>query len=324
MTRIIRIEEYGGPDVLKLAETELPAPAAGQIRIRQTAAGVNFHDVYVRSGLYKTLALPGTPGIEAVGIVEDIGKDVSGFKPGDRIAYVTGAYGCYAEARNLDAVLAVKLPDGITDAQAAATFMKALTVYMLIRRVRHLTAGETILVHAAAGGVGQLLTSWAKHLGARVIATVGSEEKAGIARACGACEVINYRKDDFAERVAEITNGEGVAAAYDSVGKDTFSGSLATLGFEGHLSLYGQASGPVEPFSPQILAGKSLTLSRPIVFHYVRTRRMLEEMASACFEALTSGVITPISPLELPLSEASEAHRFLEARQSPGGIVLVS
>lgn len=321
--RIIRIEEHGGPEVLKLAAAELPPPGPGEIRIRQTAVGVNYHDVYVRSGLYRTLALPGIPGIEAAGVVEACGDGVSGFSAGERVAYVSAQYGCYAEARNLDAALAVKLPDAIGDSGAAASFMKALTVYMLIRRVRHLQAGETVLVHAAAGGVGQLITSWASHLGARVIGTVGSEEKARIAREHGASDVILYRQEDVAARVMEITNGEGVAAAYDAVGADTFQGSLASLGFEGHLVFYGQASGPVEPFAPAILAGKSLSVTRPIVFHYIRTRAMLEEMASACLDAFERGIIKPIAPLELPLEEAARAHEVLEARQSPGGIVLI-
>jgi NADPH:quinone reductase len=322
-TRIIRIEEHGGPDVLKPATVDLPPPGAGEIRIRQTAVGVNYHDVYVRSGLYRTLPLPGVPGIEAAGVVEELGEGVSGFAAGDRIAYVGPAYGCYAEARNLPAALAVKLPDAIGASGAAASFMKALTVYVLIRRVRQVQEGESILVHAAAGGVGQLLTSWASHLGAHVIGTAGSEEKAAIARQHGAAEVILYREEDVPKRVMEITAGEGVAAAYDAVGADTFEGSLASLGFLGHLVLYGQASGPVEPFAPAVLAGKSLTITRPIMFHYIRTRDMLNEAAAACFEAFERGMIRPIVPLELPLEEAARAHEILEARESPGGIVLV-
>ncbi|MDG2005193.1 MAG: quinone oxidoreductase [Novosphingobium sp.] len=323
MTRIIQITEHGGPEVLQPATIHLPAPGPGEIRIGQTAVGVNYHDVYVRSGLYRTLALPGVPGIEAVGVVEACGPGVTGFVPGDRIAYVNAQYGCYVQARNLPAALAVKLPDAISDAGAAASFMKALTVCMLIRRVRHLEAGETVLVHAAAGGVGQLLTSWASHLGAHVIGTAGSEEKSVIARAHGASDVILYKQEDVAVRVMEITGGEGVAAAYDAVGADTFQGSLASLAFEGHLVFYGQASGPVDAFASAMLAGKSLSITRPIIFHYTRTRAMLEEMAAACFEAFEKGIIKPIIPLELPLEEAARAHEVLEARQSPGGIVLI-
>lgn len=323
MAKAIRLENHGGPEELRLMDVELPPPGPGEIRLRQTAIGVNYHDVYVRTGMYRTLPLPGIPGIEAVGEVEGLGEGVTGIAPGDRVAYVSGAYGCYAEARNLNAALAVRLPDVLSDAQAAASFMKSLTVDMLIRRVRQLQPGETILVHAAAGGVGQLLCSWASHLGARVIGTAGSSARADIARAHGAADVILYREEDVAMRVAELTGGEGIAAAYDSVGADTFQGSMDSLGFQGHLVLYGQASGPVEPFAPAALAGKSLTITRPIVFHYVRMREQLELMTATCFEAFERGIIRPIDPLELPLRDAAEAHRKLEARQSPGGIVLI-
>jgi NADPH2:quinone reductase len=323
MTRIILMKEPGGPEVLKVAETELPPPGAGELHLRQVAIGVNYHDVYVRSGLYRTLPLPGVPGIEAVGIVEEVGSGVTAFAPGDRIGYVTGQYGCYAEARNLDAALAVKIPATIGDVEAAASLMKAFTVAMLVHRVHRLERGQTILVHAAAGGVGQLLCSWAHSLGVTVIGTVGSREKAEIARAHGADHVIFYRQEDVAARVAEITGGTGVSAVYDAVGADTFEGSLASLGFEGHLIGYGQASGPVPPFTMPLLATRSLTVSRPIVFHYLRTPRMLAAMADQVFDAFARGVIKPIQPTVLPLEQAAEAHRLLEARQSPGGIVLV-
>ncbi|MCB2078418.1 MAG: quinone oxidoreductase [Novosphingobium sp.] len=323
MTSIVRIESHGGPEVLTVAETQLAPPAPGQLRLRQTAIGVNYHDVYVRSGLYKTLPLPGVPGIEAVGVVEGIGNGVTGFEVGDRVGYVSGGYGCYAEARNLDARLAVKLPDSLTDAQGAASLMKAFTACMLLNRVRQCKAGDTILVHAAAGGAGQLLTSWASQIGATVIGTVGTQAKADIARSHGAAHTILYREEDFVARVNAITGGEGVAAAYDSVGADTFAGSLASLGFLGHLVLFGQSSGPVEPLAPAALSGKSLTLSRPIVFHYIRTPELLEAVASETFAAFASGAIKPIDPIELPLADAAEAHRLLEARQSPGGIVLI-
>jgi NADPH2:quinone reductase len=323
LTRVIVIERPGGPEVLELAQAELRPPAPGELRLRQTAVGVNYHDVYVRSGLYRTLPLPGVPGIEAVGVVEAVGSEVTGFAPGERVGYVSGAYGSYAEARNLDAALAVKLPEGIGDAPWAATLMKAFTVCMLLHRVRRTVAGETILVHAAAGGVGQLLCSWASHLGARVIGTVGSAEKAEVARAHGADEIVLYREEDVATRVAALTGGEGVAAAYDAVGADTFEGSVASLGFQGHLVNYGQASGPVAPFTPTLLATRSLTVSRPIVFHYLRNRAMLQAIADETFAAFAAGALRPIEPLELPLAEATQAHRLLEARQSPGGIVLI-
>ena len=323
MARAIVMEHPGGPEVLALANVALAPPGPGQLRLRQTAVGVNYHDVYVRSGLYRTLELPGVPGIEGVGIVEEIGANVTGFEVGDRIGYVTGQYGCYAEARNLDAALAVKLPDESTDVQWAASLMKAFTVCMLVRRVHKVVPGETVLVHAAAGGVGQLLCSWARHLGAQVIGTVGSQAKADIAIRHGADHVILYREQDIAKRVAEITEGNGVAVAYDSVGADTFQASIDSLGFEGQLVNFGQASGPVAPFTPALLASRSLSVSRPIIFHYLRTPEKLAAMARETFEAFARGAIRPIDPMVLPLAEAAEAHRRLEARESPGGIVLI-
>ena len=323
MARAIVMEHPGGPEVLALANVALAPPGPGQLRLRQTAVGVNYHDVYVRSGLYRTLELPGVPGIEGVGIVEEIGANVTGFEVGDRIGYVTGQYGCYAEARNLDAALAVKLPDESTDVQWAASLMKAFTVCMLVRRVHKVVPGETVLVHAAAGGVGQLLCSWARHLGAQVIGTVGSQAKADIAIRHGADHVILYREQDIAKRVAEITEGNGVAAAYDSVGADTFQASIDSLGFEGQLVNFGQASGPVAPFTPALLASRSLSVSRPIIFHYLRTPEKLAAVACETFEAFARGAIRPIDPMVLPLAEAAEAHRRLEARESPGGIVLI-
>lgn len=321
--RAIVMSEPGGPDVLRLGERPLPAPGPGELRLRQTAIGVNYHDVYVRSGLYRTLALPGVPGLDGAGVVEAVGPDVTDFAVGDRVGYVDAGYGGYAEARNLKAALAVPLPDSLTDAQAAASLMKAMTACVLLTRVRQCRAGETVLVHAAAGGMGQLMCGWASRIGATVIGTVGTPEKAEIARACGAHHTILYREDDFVERVMQITGGTGVAAAYDSVGADTFSGSLKSLDFLGHLVLYGQSSGPVEPVSPSVLSAKSLTLSRPILFHYIRTKELLAAVARESFAAFASGAIRPIDPIELPLGSADEAHRLLEARQSPGGIVLV-
>jgi NADPH2:quinone reductase len=323
LTRIIVMERPGGPEVLHLRETELAPPGPNELRLRQTAVGVNYHDVYVRSGLYQTLPLPGVPGIEAVGVIEAVGSAVSAFAPGDRIGYVSGAYGCYAEARNLGADLAVKLPEGPSDAQWAASLMKAFTACMLLNRVRRTKAGETILVHAAAGGMGQLLCSWGAHIGARVIGTVGSEAKAATARTRGADEVILYREADVAARIAELTGGAGVDAVYDAVGKDTFQGSIDSLGFHGHLVNYGQASGPVEPFTPALLSPRSLTITRPIVFHYIRTPELLQAVAEETFAAFAAGAIRPIDPIALPFAEAAEAHRLLEARQSPGGIVLI-
>ena len=323
MPLAIQLKDYGGPEALQLVDVGLPALGQDELRMRQTAIGVNFHDVYVRSGLYRTLTLPGVPGIEAVGIVEAIGSNVTGIAPGDRIGYVASSYGAYAAVRNLPASLAIRLPEDIPDAPAAATLMKALTVCMLVSSAHPVKAGETILVHAAAGGIGQLLCSWARHLGARVIGTTGDPKKVSVALAAGAHEVILYRQEDVVERVQALTGGVGVAAAYDSVGEDTFLHSLATLDFGGTLVSFGQSSGPISPFAPSLLATRSLRVVRPVIFHYLRNREQISAMANTTFTAFHKGAFRPIEPLVLPLEEAPEAHRILEARQSPGGIVLV-
>ena len=323
MPEAIVLQTHGGPEILQVTEVEVGHPGPGEIRIRQTAIGVNFHDVYVRSGLYRTLSLPGIPGIEAVGVVEEIGPDVTGLHLGQRVGYVTGEYGAYAQARVLPASWAVTLPDVLSDIAAASVTLKGLTACMLLRRVHVVRPGETILVHAAAGGVGQLLCSWAKHLGARVIGTAGSGEKAEIARRCGADHVILYRDEDVPARVSEITNAEGVAAAYDAVGRDTFLGSLASLSYFGMLVNYGQASGPVDPIAPAALAAKSNMLARPILFHYVRDRSSLDAMRRELFAVVEAGVVRPETGLVLPLRDAAEAHRAIESRRVAGAIVLI-
>ncbi|WP_411339387.1 quinone oxidoreductase [Sphingopyxis sp. J-6] len=322
--RVILLSEYGGAERLRIASMQVPPLAAGEIRLRQTAIGVNYHDVYVRSGLYKTLPLPGIPGIEAVGYVEDVAPDVTDFRVGDRVGYVAPAYGGYAECRNLPADRAVRIPGGLmSDVEAAATLMKSLTAHVLLRQVHALRAGDKILVHAAAGGMGQLLCRWASHLGATVVGTVGSVEKAAIAREAGAAHVVLYREEDVAARVFDITAGRGADVVYDAVGADTFAASMASLAFCGHLVNYGQASGPVEPVALGALATRSLSLSRPIVFHYLRDAASLAAMARDVFEALGKGYMKPITPMVLPFEAAARAHEILESRQSPGGIVLI-
>jgi NADPH:quinone reductase len=322
MTKAIVMRETGGPDVLRLSDVSLGPPGHGEVQIRQTAIGVNFHDVYVRSGLYKTLALPGIPGIEAAGVVCAVGPDTDGFKPGDRVVYVTSSYGAYAEARNLPAAIALHLPETLDDIAAASVTLKGLTACMLLRHVHQVRPGETVLVHAGAGGVGQLLCRWSKHLGATVIATVGSDEKARTARDCGADHVILYRKEDFVSRVSDITRGEGVAVAYDSVGKDTFLGSLECLAFLGKLVNFGQSSGAVDPFPPARLATRSNGLFRPVLFHFIRERSALEALAREAFRAIEDGVIRAETGLRLSLAEAAEAHRTLEERRVAGAVVL--
>lgn len=323
MAEAIVLHNPGGPHVLKIETVEVGPPGPGEIRVRQTAIGVNFHDVYVRSGLYQTLPLPGIPGIEAAGIVEEVGDGVSMFAPGDRIAYVTARYGAYASERLLPADLAVRLPASISDDLAATVLLKGLTAEMLLRRVHQIRPGDDILVHAAAGGVGRLLCQWAAHLGARVIGTAGSEEKAELARKAGCEHVILYRQENFVERVREITIGRGVAVAYDSVGKDTFQGSLEALATFGHLVNFGQSSGSIEPFEVSRLSKGSNRLSRPVVFHYVADRERLEAMAAALFDALSQGVLTAEPGKVFPLAQAAAAHDELESRRATGPLLLV-
>jgi NADPH2:quinone reductase len=322
VTRAIVLREHGGPEKLRWEAVEVGEPGPGELRIRHTAVGVNFHDTYVRTGLYKTLSLPGIPGIEAAGIVERVGSDVTAFVPGDRICYVDQSYGAYSEVRLLPAALAFRLPDAISDETAASLAVKGLTACMLLRHTRRVLPEETLLIHAAAGGVGQSLVHWAKHLGANVIATVGSAEKAAIARGCGADHVILYRTENFVERVASFTHGRGVDVVYDSVGADTFSGSLDCLGYFGTLVNFGQSSGPVPPFSVSRLSARSNAVVRPILFHYLRERSARDAMAEETFKMVQAGVLTPRIGLRVPLSRAAEAHAALESRGTTGAIIL--
>jgi NADPH2:quinone reductase len=322
MPDAIVLRATGDADQLRLEPVEVGSPGPGELLIRHTAIGVNYHDTYVRSGLAPTLALPGIPGAEAVGVVEEAGPGTHGFVPGDRIAYVDAAYGAYAQKRILPAHLAVRVPDGVSDETAAATTLKGLTACMLLTRVHAVGPGETLLVHAAAGGTGQLLVRWAKHLGARVIATVGSPRKAAIARECGADEVILYREESFPDRVMALTGGKGVNVVYDAVGADTFQGSLDSLGYFGKLVNFGQSSGPVAPFAVARLSARSTTLARPYLFHYLQERSALEAMAAETFAVLSAGVIRAEIGLRLPLARAADAHRAIESRETSGAIVL--
>ncbi len=323
MAQAIVLREHGGEEVLRLENVAVGAPGPGQLRVLQTAIGVNFHDCYVRSGLYRTLPLPGVPGIEAAGVVEDVGPEVVGFKPGDRIGYVTAGYGAYAPERLLDAGLAIPLPASVTDEMAASVLVRGLTVQMLTRAVCRVTAGDRVLVHAAAGGVGRMLCQALKHLGVFVIGTAGSPERAAAARAAGCDATILYREQDFVAEVAAITDGRGVAVAYDSVGKDTFSGSLACLGVRGHLVNFGQASGPVVPFEVSRLAARSNSVTRPILFHYLTDRDERDAMVQALFDVLADGVVTVEGVARFPLAEVGRAHAALEARQATGPAILI-
>jgi NADPH2:quinone reductase len=322
MPKVIRFHQTGGPEVLRLEEVAVGDPGPGEARVRHTAIGVNFVDIYHRSGLYP-LPLPSGLGVEGAGVVEAVGPDVRHVRAGDRVAYV-GPPGAYAEVRLLPADRLVKLPGDVDDRTAAAIMTKGLTVQALVRRTHPVRAGETVLVHAAAGGVGLLMAQWLKALGAVVIGTVGSDAKADLARRHGCDHVIVYTREDFAKRVREITGGAGVPVVYDSVGKATFDGSLDSLAPLGLMVSFGNASGPVPPFDIAVLGRKgSLFLTRPSVFTYVARREDLERGAAELFEVVRAGKVKVRIGRTWPLAEAAEAQRALAARETTGSLVLV-
>jgi NADPH2:quinone reductase len=312
----------GGPEVLKVESVEVGAPGPGQARLRQTAVGVNFHDIYVRSGLYQTLPLPGIPGLEAVGVVDAIGPGVQKVQVGDRVGCLARTYGAYAEVRLADADQLIKLPASLDDRPAAATLLRGLTAQMLAYHVHKIGPGQTVLVHAASGGVGRLLCQWAHHLGATVIGTAGSEEKARNARETGCDHVILYRSESFVERVQAITEGRGVDVVYDSVGKDTFMGSMTCLARLGHMVNFGQASGPVDPIPMSLLFQKSNSVTRPNMFHYIADQPRRDEMTASLFRALANAVITPGTIHAYPFADAPRAHRDMEDRKTAGAVIL--
>jgi NADPH2:quinone reductase len=320
--KAIRIHETGGPDVLRFEDVTEPAPSAGEIRIRYHAIGVNFIDTYHRTGLYK-IALPGGLGMEAAGVVDAIGDGVTRFKIGDRVATCSAPVGAYAEAQVMRAEQAVHLPDAIPFDIAAAALLKGMTARYLLRKTFPVQQGHVIVLHAAAGGVGQIATQWAKHLGAVVIAIVGSDAKTAIPMGFGADHIIVSSRENIAQRVREITNGEGADVVYDSVGKDTFEASLDSLKPLGMLVTFGNASGPIPPFSPLLLSQKgSLFLTRPTLGHYTRTTELLDKSAEDLFDVLTSGVVKVAPPAIYALAGAAQAHRDLEARKTTGSLVL--
>jgi NADPH:quinone reductase len=324
MVHAIRFHETGGPEVLKWEEVDVAEPGAGQVRLRQTAIGLNFIDVYHRTGLYPPASLPAIPGMEAAGVVEAVGEGVSNVKPGDRVAYASPPMGAYAEARLMPADRLVVLPDAIEDRQAAAMMLQGMTAQFLLRSTYRVQPGETILVHAAAGGVGTILCQWARHLGVTVIGTVGSDEKAELARAAGCAHPIVYTRENFVERVREITDGKGVPVVYDSVGKTTFQGSLDCLRPRGFMVLFGQSSGAVPPLDPGILAAKgSLYLTRPTLFTYIARPEELAASAADLLEVVSSGAVRVDVRQTYALKDAAQAHRDLEARKTTGSTVLL-
>ena len=321
-TNAIRIHQFGGPEVLEWQAVELPAPQAGEARIRHTAIGLNLIDTYHRTGLYP-LDLPTGLGSEAAGVVEAIGDDVTEVAVGDRVVYTGRPADAYSEYRNFDASRLVRIPDNISDETAAAVLLKGLTAWYLLRRSYRVSAGDAILLYAAAGGVGSLASQWAKRLGAIVIGVVSTSDKGDLARSQG-CDHIVMADENIPERVRELTGGDGVAAVYDSVGKDTFMASLDALRPHGTLVSFGNASGPVEPFSPAELAKRgSLYVTRPILYDFIGTRRELLQACDALFEMISSGGIQVRIGQTYALKDAAQAHRNIEARKTTGSTILL-
>ena len=319
----IRIHETGGPDVMRLDTVDLADPGPGQIRVRHTAIGVNFIDTYHRSGLYP-LPLPSGIGLEAAGIVEAVGDGVTTLKDGDRVAYGSGPIGAYSQAHILPAGRVARIPDGVSDEQAAALMLKGMTVRYLFKDTYALKAGDTILFHAAAGGVGQIACQWAADMGVSLIGTAGSDEKCEIARQKGAAHVINYSRENVVERVREITEGRGVPVVYDGVGKDTFEISLDCLAPRGLLATFGNASGPVTGVNLGILTQKgSLYVTRPSLMHYVASDEDLAANTADVFDAVARGAISIDINQRYALADAQKAHQDLEGRRTTGASVLV-
>lgn len=324
MAGMVRVHEAGGPDVLRYEEVEIGEPGPGQVRLRQTAIGLNFIDVYYRTALYPVPGLPFTPGLEGAGAVEAVGAGVTEVAVGDRVAYAAPPLGAYAETRLMQADRLVRLPDGISDQQAAAMMLKGMTAQYLLRRTFPVQAGQTILFHAAAGGVGLIACQWAKHLGARVIGTVGSEEKAELARAHGCDFPIRYDRDDVVARVRELTDGRGVPVVYDSVGQSTFDRSLGCLAPFGTLVSFGQSSGGIPPVNLGILSQKgSLYITRPTLMTYTAAREDLLRSAQELFDVVQSGAVRIEINQTFSLRDAAEAHRALEGRQTTGSTLLL-
>ena len=323
MTEAIRVHEVGGPEQLKHESVRVPEPGPGEVRLRHTHIGVNYIDIYFRTGLYPAGNLPFTPGLEGAGEVVATGEGVRTLKPGQRVAYAGGPLGAYAAERIMPADRVVPLPEGIRNEQAAGMMLKGMTAHMLLERVHPVQPGEQVLIHAAAGGVGLMLCQWAKHLGATVIGTVGSPEKAELAKAHGCDHPVLYRDEDVVNRVKELTGGEGVAVAYDSVGADTLLASLACLARRGMLVSFGQSSGkPPAIEVGQLAAGGSLFLTRPSLFDYIATPEALQSAAEALFAVVSRGALDVRIGQSLPLADAAAAHRALESRQSTGSTIL--
>jgi NADPH2:quinone reductase len=323
MTKAVRFHKTGGPEVLVYEDVTVGDPGPDEARVKNNAIGLNFIDTYHRGGLYP-LPLPSGVGLEAAGVIEALGANVKGLKAGDRVAYAGGPPGAYSESRNIPAHRLVKIPDGVSDRTAAAAMLKGLTVWYLIRRTYRVEKGETVLFHAAAGGVGLIACQWLKALGVTVIGTVGSDEKAKVAQAHGCDHTIVYTRENFVQRVGEITGGKKVPVVYDSVGKDTFMGSLDCLKPRGLLAIFGNGSGPVAAFDINLLAAKgSLYVTRPSLMAYTARREDLEEGAAELFGVIKSGKVKIEINQTYALKDAAQAHRDLEGRKTTGSTVLL-
>jgi NADPH2:quinone reductase len=322
LAKAIVLKEYGKSEVLKLEDIKVQKPQENEISIKQTAIGVHFHDVYVRSGLYKTLSLPGIPGLEAAGIVEEVGKKVTNFKPGDKVGYITKNYGAYTSHRNLDHKIAIKIPKNISAELIATNFSRAITVQMLMEEVTNVKANDIILITAVTGGVGKIFSQWAKSIGALVIGSVSSKEKALLAKSYGCDYALVYDQPDFISQIMDITDGKGVDKVFDSVGKDTFENSIKSIRACGHLVNFGQSSGPVEPLLMSTLASKSLTVSRPILFDYISNSTIYKKMTDSVFDAFENNKIIIPKLRSYKLEDANLAHDLLESRQGGGSIFL--
>jgi NADPH:quinone reductase len=321
MPKAIRFHKTGGPEVLQWDDVDVPPPGAGEVRLRHRAVGLNYIDVYHRTGLYPA-RLPSGIGSEGAGEIEAVGPGVTGLKPGDRVAYAPGPLGAYSEVRNIPAASLVRLPEGLSFEQGAAMMLQGMTAQYLIKRTYKVQKGDTVLFHAAAGGVGLIACQWLAALGATIIGTAGSDEKCALAKAHGATHCINYRTEKFVERVKEITGGQGVPVVYDSVGKDTFEGSLECLQPFGMMVSFGNASGPVPPVDLRVLKG-SLYITRPSLFPYVAKRSDLEESSKDLFDVVLSGKVKIEVNQRYALKDAAQAHRDLESRSTTGSTVLL-
>ena len=325
MTKAFRFHKLGGPEVLQLEDVDLGAPGPGEVLIRQSAIGVNFRDIYRRTGIHAVEGFPAAMGVEGAGVIEAVGNGVEGLAPGQRVVAQGAPDGAYAEARIVPAWRVMALPDDVGERDAAAMMVKGLTARNLLKRCYPVKPGDTILVHAAAGGVGIIMCQWAKHLGATVIGTVGTAAKAEVARAHGCDHTIIYTREDFAPRVREITNGEGVHAVYDSIGKDTFEGSLACLRPLGLMAQFGEASGEPPLVSPRTLGTLgSVYLTHPSLPHYTSTREDFETSANDLFEVVGAGIVKIAIDRTYPLADAAQAHIDLAARRTTGSVVLLT